>query len=115
MMARAKHLSWIELSRSALRNNIDSLASLASGKLMAVCVKANAYGHGLNEIVTILKDNSQVDYLTVHSLEEAIGCRQAGWAKNIMLLGPMSPDAVEAVFEYDLEPVIFERISEYTK
>ena len=66
MMVKAKHLSWIELSRSALRSNIDSLASLTNGKLMAVCVKANAYGHGLNEIVTILKDNSRVDYITVH-------------------------------------------------
>ncbi len=109
MMVKAKHLSWIELSRSALRGNIDSLASLTNGKLMAVCVKANAYGHGLKEIVTTLKDNPQVDYLTVHSLQEAVECREAGWTKNIMLLGPMSPENVEAVFEYDLEPVVFDR------
>ena len=109
MMVKAKHISWLELSRSALRGNIDSLASLAGGKLMAVCVKANAYGHGLNEIVTVLKDNPKVDYLTVHSLEEAIECRAAGWSKNIMLLGPMLHEAVGTVFEYDLEPVIFDR------
>jgi alanine racemase len=109
MMAKKTLLSWCELSRAALKNNVDSLASLSNGKLMAVSVKANAYGHGLNEIVSQLKDNEKVDYLTVHSLEEAVSCREIGWQKSIMVLGPVPIDGIDAVLEYDLEPVIFNK------
>lgn len=76
---------------------------------MAVSVKANAYGHGLYEIVRMLAEMPEVAYVSVHSLEEAIASREAGWNKRIMLLGPLSLDRVEAVLEYDLEPVIFNR------
>jgi alanine racemase len=109
MMATKTLLSWIELSQTALMNNIDCLSALSNGKMMAVCVKANAYGHGLIEIVTLLKDITGVDYLTVHSLEEAIGCRDSGWQKNIMILGPLPLDNIEAAIEYNLEPVVFSK------
>ncbi len=109
MMAKKTLLNWIELSQAALNNNIASLSSLTNGKLMAVSVKANAYGHGLREIVTLLKDNTRVDYLTVHSVEEAVTCRESGWQKSIMILGPLALDNVEAILAYDVEPVIFNK------
>jgi alanine racemase len=102
-------LNWIELSRSALKNNISSLSKLAPKKLMAVSVKANAYGHGLHHIVEILCDNPNVDYLTVHSMREAIRCRRAGWRKQIMLLGPVEQCDVDAILEFDVEPVVFNK------
>ncbi len=105
-MKQNKLLSWIELSQSALKNNISSLAKLSGGKLLAVSVKANAYGHGLLEVVSLLKNNTSVDYLTVHSQEEAINCRLAGWLKNILVMGPL--EDLNTIFEFQLEPVIFE-------
>ncbi|MFQ5453790.1 MAG: alanine racemase [Candidatus Zixiibacteriota bacterium] len=106
-MPKKKLLNWIELSRSALKKNISSLARLATGKILSVSVKANAYGHGLTEIVTMLNTNKAVKYLTVHSLEEAVQCRQTGWNKKIMMLGPIPLSDTDAIIEYDLEPVIF--------
>ena len=108
-MARQDLLNWIELSRGALDKNINSLARLAPGRIMAVCVKGNAYGHGLTEVVGLLRKNSHVNYLTVHSLEEAIRCRDAGWSRKIMVLGPLALNMTEAVLRYDLEPVTFNR------
>jgi len=102
-------LNWIELSRSALNNNISSLSKLAPKKLLAVSVKANAYGHGLHQIVEMLCDEPQVDYLTVHSMREAIRCRRAGWRKQIMLLGPVEMSDVDAILEFDVEPVVFNK------
>ncbi len=110
MAAEQRHLlNWIELSRSALRHNIGSLARLAGGRTLAVSVKANAYGHGLPEIVGMLVDMSGVGYVTVHSIEEAITCRDCGWQRKIMVLGPIPRDRLQAVFDYDIEPVIFDR------
>jgi alanine racemase len=109
MMTQRKLLNWIELSRSALHNNIESLSRLTRGKLLAVSVKANAYGHGLPEIVSMLLKHPAIDYLTVHCIEEAAECRAAGWTKPIMLLGPAALNDVDTILDFDLEPVVFER------
>ncbi len=106
-MPPARKLQWIELSQKAIDKNIQSLTSFALGKLFAVCVKANAYGHGITETVNMLLENEQVNYLTVHSMREAIKCRRAGWRKQIMLLGPVELCDTDAVLEFDIEPVVF--------
>lgn len=106
-MDRSHLLSWVELSRSHLYHNIASLARLASDSQLAVSVKANAYGHGLAEMVTLLIDNPKVAYLTVHSLEEAQVCRQSGWTRSIILLGPAPINRLDEVFELEIEPVVF--------
>jgi alanine racemase len=103
------HLSWIELSRGAFGQNIESLARLARGRLLAASVKANAYGHGLAEVVQIFNSLGKVDYLTVHSLEEAAVCRVAGWKRPIMVLGPILRAQAEAVLELDVEPLVTSR------
>ena len=74
---------------------------------MAVSVKANAYGHGLAPIVGMLSRRPEVEYLTVHSLKEAELCREYGWDRRLMMLGPAPLDSLEGVLEYDIEPVIF--------
>ncbi len=108
-MKQANLLNWIELSRSALDRNVGSLTRLAGKRSLAVSVKSNAYGHGLTEIVGLLETDDRVDYVTVHSLEEAIACRHIGWSGHIMVLGPIPPGSGEAVLGHDLEPVIFEK------
>ncbi len=106
-----KHfLNWIELSPSALDQNIKALARLAGKRRMvSVCVKANAYGHGLTPVVQMLLGRQDVDYLTVHSLDEAIECRVAGWRKKIIQLGPTPLASLESVVAHDIEPVVFTR------
>ncbi len=108
-MSEKRKLSWIELSRSALAGNITSLANLAPGKILAISVKGNAYGHGLKEIVSMVSNNEAVGYLTVHSIEEGVQCREAGWKKNILVVGPILLEDAEGVFEYDLEPAVFNK------
>ncbi|MBD3332373.1 alanine racemase, partial [candidate division GN15 bacterium] len=104
-----RHLSWIELSQAAFRRNIDSLTHLARGRLLAASVKANAYGHGLPEVVQMFNELGKVDYLTVHSLEEAAVCRRVGWERPIMILGPIPRASAEAVLEFNVEPVVTSR------
>jgi len=108
-MKLSGHLNWIELSRSALNRNIDALVRMAGSRIVAVSVKANAYGHGLPQIVGLVCKRHDIEYLTVHSLGEAVSCRESGWVRKIMVLGPIATDCLEAVIEYDLEPVVFTR------
>lgn len=99
-------LSWIELSQKAFKKNVASLAKLAGGKILSISVKANAYGHGLPEIVKMLTKEAKVEYLTVYTEDEAISCRIAGWDKKILVMGPVAN--LDSVFEYYLEPVVFD-------
>lgn len=49
-----RHLSSIELSREALHHNVATLRALHPTVQAFAVVKANAYGHGLEEIVALL-------------------------------------------------------------
>ena len=102
-------LNWMELSQAAFRQNINSLSALAGGRTLAICVKANAYGHGLPEVTRMLIDRPEVEYVTVHSLDEALVVRESGWTKPVMVLGPLPPGQLGAVVEHNLEPMIFDR------
>lgn len=103
-----KTLSWIEIDRKAIRNNIRNLTRLAGPKVaVAAAVKANGYGHGLPEMITIL-GNTDVPCLALHSAAEAETARAAGWERKIMMVGGIAPEDVDAVIRLDLEPTIFE-------
>lgn len=101
-------LNWIEIDRAAILKNIKNLSRLAgSGVEIAAALKANAYGHGLQEMVSILKGSS-VLYLTLHSPAEAEIARAAGWNRKIILVGGVAPANIDAVIRFDLEPTVFE-------
>lgn len=110
-MKQMSSLTWIDLSQKAFARNIRSLLALAQNRLLAICVKANAYGHGLGQVVGMLAKHSAVTYVTVQSLEEAIVVRQAGWTRRVLVLGPIPSTNLEAVIGFDLEPMIFDRHS----
>lgn len=107
-MATPKYLNWIELSQSSLRHNTESLCRLAGARTLAPSVKSNAYGHGLPEIIRMLTETGRCEYVTVHSLEEAITCRTSGWAGRIMVLGPLPPGQYGEVLAHKLEPAVFD-------
>jgi alanine racemase len=101
-------LQWIELSRSALQKNISALSRLAGDAQLAASLKANAYGHGLPQMVQLLMADDNVSYLALHSLDEARVAREAGWQRHIMLVGPIATDQLEAIPELDVEPTVFD-------
>ena len=92
------------INLSALDRNLDVVRRLAPhSKIMAV-VKANAYGHGLNCAVQVLKE---ADGLAVLSLEEAIALRENGYRQPILLLeGFFSADELPRIAEHHLSVVV---------
>ena len=100
-----KALSYLELSRSALRHNCRYIRSLLkdSTKLL-VLVKANAYGHGAVEYSSMLQDEG-VDYLAVALPGEGVELREGG-IKLPIIVFVTGVDAFPEIIEYDLEPTI---------
>ena len=62
----------VEISRKAVSNNIKAFRSILSPNTrLAVAIKSNAYGHGI-ELMAKLAIENGVDVLAVNSLEEAL-------------------------------------------
>lgn len=116
-MPQRPYKTWVEISRSALVANARALKRAVGEQtaLMAV-VKANAYGHGLSEVVQALTTApaKSIDWYGVDTLREAEAIRSAEPTTKrgkipILILGytPLSdiPKAVKSgyrVTAYDL-------------
>lgn len=81
---------WIELSKKALLNNLKIFQSLVSKDKVAPVIKSNAYGHGLKEIYSIIK-NEDIKWLCVAYLDEAKVLRDLGYNNNILIVAPIFP------------------------
>lgn len=78
--------TWIEISRKNLLSNLSGFKKLVGKNVKVACViKANAYGHGLLEVASILKDKA--DMFAVDSLQEAMTLKASGVKKEILILG----------------------------
>lgn len=77
--------SYIEISKSALIDNITTIRNYIhpNTKIMSV-VKANAYGHGLHQVVPVLE--SKTDMYAVYHIETAITLNYMT-PKPILILG----------------------------
>jgi alanine racemase len=94
------HLTWVEIDVQALRNNILQLRRrIGSQVLLTAVVKANAYGHGIAEIASLVLE-AGIDWLAVYSLEEALLLRELQLDCPVLLLGYVQradlPKAVQA-------------------
>lgn len=101
-------LSYFEISREALRANVDAFRKkLGPEQALIAVVKGNAYGHGLAEVVFSLED--LVDGFQVDDIEELRAVRRLT-AKRILVLGYVQPSEIEEALDlggelalYDLE------------
>lgn len=97
--------AWIEISQSALIHNVEYIRSLTGTQRFFAVVKANAYGHGLAQIVTAA-EKANVDGFCVATLDEGIWLRHFGVTKPIMILGVTPAQYAADIAQYDLIPVI---------
>jgi len=71
------------ISRRAVKHNFQKIKSLAPESKVISVLKANAYGHGLLEMASILTDS---DIFGVARLEEAMALRDGDVDKQILLM-----------------------------
>ena len=84
---RHMELTWLEISKLALAQNIKSFRKLiGKDKVLSIAVKANAYGHGLVGCSKIFLENG-ADVLCVNAVFEAETLRKAGIKSPILIIG----------------------------
>ena len=79
---------------SRIKKNISEIRKNNCGKNLMVVVKANGYGHGLLNIVNILKDDKKIIFCTF-SINEALEIRSAGIKNNILLFSKLQNNWID--------------------
>src|ERR1700691_3744025 len=93
---------WAEIDLAALERNLRLIrASLPRHIRYVAVVKADAYGHGLQQVAARLM-HAGADLFAVANITEAAQLRELGPGWPILLLSPLLPDEDRFVAEYDL-------------
>jgi len=80
----------ITIDAAALRHNLGVLRGVLSpGTQLAAVIKANAYGHGLAEVASVVA--GEVEWLAVHSPRELRQVRELGHETPVLVMGFATP------------------------
>ena len=98
--------TWAEINLNNLQHNFAQIKKIlpASVKVM-VCVKADAYGHGLIPVARKL-ESINADYLSVASIDEGIILRKAGITLPILVLGMILKNDIKPLLKYNLAQTV---------
>lgn len=96
-----------EISLPNLEHNIAAIRKRLrpETKFLAV-VKANAYGHGLEEVARYVCAHG-ADYLGVAIAEEGVRLREAGIEAPMLILGASLDTHIDCILDHDLTPTVF--------
>jgi len=100
--------STITLKKDALRNNIKFLRRVLGPQVrISSVVKANAYGHGIEQIVPLF-ENVGIDHFSVFDFGEAVrvqNCLQK--RRDIMIMGWIADEDIKEVIQRGVEFYVF--------
>lgn len=98
--------SWIEISRSRIRENFRAVRQVAGNSIEVMpVVKADAYRHGAVEISRVLEAEG-ARWLAVSNVEEGVALREAGIAARVLVMADFLPEERPALEAFHLTPVI---------
>ncbi|MBC5991586.1 alanine racemase [Pontibacter cellulosilyticus] len=112
------HSSYIELSKSALQNNIDFIKQeIGPNVQFSSVIKGNAYGHGIEQYA-ILAQQCGVDHFSVFSADEAQRLLAViSKPATVLIMGYLDNEELKWAIQNDLEFFVFEqdRLTEAAK
>ncbi len=102
------HTTYIEISESALRNNISYMRDqMSNGARYSMVIKGNAYGHGIETIIPVA-ERCGIDHFSVFSVAEAQRAIQAiSPGGEIMILGWIDHDQLAWAIENGISFYVF--------
>jgi len=93
--------TYAEINLSNLYENYQKIKEIVKDKTIIPVVKANAYGHGVMEVVRYLVEND-VKYFAVSLLEEALQIRKEFKTVGILIMGVVQSEYFPLALEDDL-------------
>jgi alanine racemase len=103
---RAALRCWAEINLTAFERNLKRIqAALPSRMRYLAVVKADAYGHGMPQMVRRLMQ-SGVDCFAVANVAEAADIRHMGAGWPILILSPLLPEEDKFLIDHDLTATV---------
>lgn len=94
--------SWIEINKLALKNNVAQIKKQLSKKTKFIAVvKSNAYGHGMLEVVSQIKNH--IDYLASYHFEDLLLLRKNKITKPLLAMGPVPCEQIKLAIKNKIE------------
>lgn len=85
--------SWLEIEQEAFHHNIDCYRNIIGPHVgIAVVIKSNGYGHGLQETAYLCQANPLISWICTSTLSEALSVRFQGVTKPILVLSHCDAD-----------------------
>ena len=107
MLETLLNRSWAEVDLDAVAANTRAIrAFVRRGAEVMGVVKADAYGHGVDEIVPVLLANG-VTRLAVSMLDEAVQLRGKGVEVPILVLGYTDPRRADEILRHRVTQTVF--------
>ena len=91
-----------------LTRNLRRLEEIGGQRPLWPCIKANAYGHGLQIVAEHLVQQG-VETLCVANVAEGVALREMGLEGPVVILSASAVEACESIVAYRLEPVVCSR------
>lgn len=103
------HTSFIEISKSSYKNNINFLREqVGKDTLISAVVKGNAYGHGIENIVSIA-EGVGINHFSTFSADEAIRVLNSSKKQSqIMIMGMIENHSLPWIIQNDIGFYVFE-------
>jgi alanine racemase len=100
-------LNWVEIDARAIHWNVTQFRRrLGPDVLLGAVVKSNAYGHGMLEVAALACE-AGADWLCVNNVDEGVRLRKAGHRTEILVMGYVPGNQLEAVVKHHLRPVVY--------
>ena len=100
--------TYAQINLDYLKHNVETIYQKVNKPMMAI-IKASAYGHGYQQVASILKDHPYISAFGVATLKEAIDLRKAGVTKDILVLGAIPLEDLSMVVEYDISLTLYSK------
>lgn len=100
--------SKIELDKKAIKNNVEFLRDhIGKGVKLSAVVKANAYGHGIREMVPELENNDVRHFSVFSSFEARETLKACNKGSTIMIMGDISKDDISWIVSNEIECFVY--------
>ena len=98
--------TWVDIDLDAIQHNLELIRSLTGDAEIMCVIKADAYGHGVEQIA-LEYQRMGVNWYAVSNIEEAVELRRCGIRGDILILGYTPHKVTRLLSDYDITQAVF--------
>ena len=98
--------TWADISLDAIDYNFRKIKSAVGSAMVMAIVKADAYGHGDRMTAPFLEE-AGADWFGVSNLEEALGIRESGVTKPVLILGTTPEECITDLVKWKITQTVY--------